>query len=95
MANSMPVHLCSNHLSNSFRYDPVIRAHYEWSQSPSSWSMQRYMFIHDALTSYQAENKKIGENITRSRACTLCVFIDSEGFVHTLRVKNDFSIAHL
>ena len=53
------------------------------------------MFIHDALTSYQAENKKIGENITWSRACTLCVFIDSEGFVHTLRLKNDFSFAHL
>ena len=76
-----------HHLSNSFRYDPVIRAHYEWSQSPSSWSMQRYMFIHDALTSYQAENKKIGENINLHGVELayivtqhfICVY-DSEGY---------------
>lgn len=42
-------------------YDPVIRAHYEWSQSPSSWSMQRYMFIHEAFMSYQKAGVKIGE----------------------------------
>jgi hypothetical protein len=41
-------------------YDPVIREHYEWSQSPSSWSMQRYMFIHNALATYQTEGKPIG-----------------------------------
>lgn len=34
-------------------YDPTIRQHYEWSQAPSSWSMQRYMFIHEAFTSYE------------------------------------------
>ena len=41
-------------------YDPVIRAHYEWSQAPSSWSMQRYMFIHDALVDYEQAGVKIG-----------------------------------
>ena len=46
-----------------YRYDPVIREHYEWSQSPTSWSMQRYMFIHNALTNYQAEAKEIGERL--------------------------------
>lgn len=43
-------------------YDPTIRKHYEWSQAPSSWSMQRYMFIHDALTTYQQENTTIGNH---------------------------------
>ena len=42
-------------------YDPVIREHFEWSQAPSSWSMQRYMFIHDALVTYEEEGRKIGE----------------------------------
>ena len=42
-------------------YDPVIRAHYEWSQAPSSWSMQRYMFIHEAFISYEQAGVKIGQ----------------------------------
>lgn len=42
-------------------YDPVIRQHFEWSQAPSSWSMQRYMFIHDALQTYEKEKTKIGK----------------------------------
>ena len=41
-------------------YDPVIREHYEWSQSPSTWSMQRYMFIHDAFVYYDSVKAKIG-----------------------------------
>ncbi|XP_062518697.1 uncharacterized protein LOC134193864 [Corticium candelabrum] len=40
-------------------YDPVIRQHYEWSQAPSSWSMQRYMFMHEAFTSYERNRIKI------------------------------------
>jgi len=41
-------------------YDPVIREHYEWSQAPDSWSMQRYMFIHDQLLAYQNAGVAIG-----------------------------------
>eukprot|EP00118_Oscarella_pearsei_P024914 m.307108 g.307108 ORF g.307108 m.307108 type:complete len:499 (+) comp41908_c0_seq1:30-1526(+) len=41
-------------------YDPTIREHFEWSQSPSSWSMQRYMMIHEAITSYERNGIKIG-----------------------------------
>ena len=39
-------------------HDPV---HFEWSQAPSSWSMQRYMFIHDAFVGYDQLGTKIGE----------------------------------
>ena len=52
-----------------YRYDPVIRKHYEWSQAPTSWSMQRYMFIHNALTNYQAEAKEIGERLHYTLRC--------------------------
>jgi len=37
-------------------YDPIIRAHYEWSQAPTSWSMQRYMFGHTAFEYYNSSN---------------------------------------
>ncbi|XP_064389366.1 uncharacterized protein LOC135337365 [Halichondria panicea] len=39
-------------------YDPVIRAHFQWSQSPSTWSNTRYMDIYNALQYYA--NKKMG-----------------------------------
>lgn len=42
-------------------YDPIIRQHYLWSQSPSSWSMIRYMVAHDTILSYQLNGKLIGE----------------------------------
>lgn len=41
-------------------YDPIIRKNYEWSQSPQSWSLVRYMIIHDALQHYQSSNTSIG-----------------------------------
>lgn len=41
-------------------YDPVIREHYEWSQAPDSWSMERYLFIRDALNTYKQEGVRIG-----------------------------------
>lgn len=34
-------------------YDPVIRQHYQWSEAPSSWSNQRYIFIHNTIKDYQ------------------------------------------
>lgn len=42
-------------------YDPVIRLHYLWSQSPSSWSMVRYMVGHDIILDYQNNGKLIGD----------------------------------
>lgn len=42
-------------------YDPVIRKHYEWSQSPKADSIVRYMLIHDALKDYHANNTQISE----------------------------------
>ena len=44
-------------------YDPKIRAHYMWNKTSHAypWSLQRYMFIHDALVDYQKGNVKIGE----------------------------------
>ena len=41
-------------------YDPVIMKNYEWSLDPSAWSVQRYMFIHEAIQSYGNGNVKIG-----------------------------------
>lgn len=41
-------------------YDPTIRKHYEWSDSPTSWTVERYFFIHDAIATYQTEDTKIG-----------------------------------
>eukprot|EP00003_Mantamonas_plastica_P014101 TRINITY_DN2450_c0_g1_i2.p2 TRINITY_DN2450_c0_g1~~TRINITY_DN2450_c0_g1_i2.p2 ORF type:complete len:299 (+),score=110.28 TRINITY_DN2450_c0_g1_i2:442-1338(+) len=41
-------------------YDPTIRQHYEWSQSPSSWSMQRYMMAHDGFKWYDEAKVNIG-----------------------------------
>ncbi|XP_065842108.1 uncharacterized protein [Oscarella lobularis] len=41
-------------------YDPIIREHYEWSQSPTSWSMQRYVMIHEAITSYERNGISVG-----------------------------------
>lgn len=40
-------------------YDPKIRAHYMWNTTSHAypWSLQRYMFIHDALVEY--ENQKV------------------------------------
>ena len=49
-------------------YDPVIRQHFEWSQAPNSWSMQRYMFIHDAFTTYEREDVKIGKESLKVRS---------------------------
>ena len=46
-------------------YDPVIREHFEWNQAPSSWSMQRYMFIHEAFISYEQQGTKIGKSKPR------------------------------
>eukprot|EP01114_Cavostelium_apophysatum_P014540 TRINITY_DN379_c0_g1_i1.p1 TRINITY_DN379_c0_g1~~TRINITY_DN379_c0_g1_i1.p1 ORF type:complete len:548 (+),score=118.60 TRINITY_DN379_c0_g1_i1:165-1808(+) len=37
-------------------YDPVIREHYEWSQSNNSWSFQRYMFLYRGFTYYEDAN---------------------------------------
>ncbi len=42
-------------------YDPTIRAKYEWSQSPSSWSVVRYMLLHDAFQYYNSTGTKIGK----------------------------------
>jgi len=42
-------------------YDPTIREHYEWSQSPTSWSMERYMFAYEAFTSYEQLSVEITE----------------------------------
>lgn len=41
-------------------YDPVIRQHFLWNQSPSSNSVRRYMYIHDAFIDYQNAGTKIG-----------------------------------
>ena len=41
-------------------YDPLIRAHFEWSQAPSSWSSRRYMFIQEALHNYETLEHQIG-----------------------------------
>jgi len=38
----------------------VIRKHYLWSQSPTSWSMKRYLFAYEAFTSYERNAIKIG-----------------------------------
>jgi len=35
-------------------YDPLIREHYQSSQAPDSWSMQRYMFIYRGISWYQS-----------------------------------------
>jgi hypothetical protein len=54
-------------------YDPKIRAHYEWSQSPTSWSMRRwvfgeislifgrYMMFFDGFNYYQEAGIPLGE----------------------------------
>lgn len=42
-------------------YDPKIRAKYEWSQAPSSWSVVRYMILHDAFNYYNYSGKQIGK----------------------------------
>lgn len=42
-------------------YDPKIRENYEWSQDPHSWSVRRYMLIHDALVYYNDTETQIGE----------------------------------
>ena len=50
-------------------YDPVIRQHYLWSQSPSADSLRRYMYIHDAFIDYQTTGTKIGTCIMYSLYC--------------------------
>lgn len=42
-------------------YDPVIMQHFEWSMSPSSWSVQRYFFIHDAFVTYATNGVRVGD----------------------------------
>eukprot|EP00054_Salpingoeca_dolichothecata_P025806 m.182208 g.182208 ORF g.182208 m.182208 type:complete len:486 (+) comp25474_c0_seq1:957-2414(+) len=41
-------------------YDPIIRQHFEWSQSPTSDSVTRYFIMRDAIEAYQTQGKKIG-----------------------------------
>jgi hypothetical protein len=41
-------------------YDPVIRSHFEWSQAPSSWSMERYEILHQSFLDLEAAGTKIG-----------------------------------
>jgi len=40
-------------------FDPIIRQNFEWNQSPSSWSMQRYMFISNGFKWYQKAGIKV------------------------------------
>jgi len=42
-------------------YDPEIRQHFEWSQAPTTWSMERYMFAYYAFMNYQNDNTLIGD----------------------------------
>ena len=64
MGNAQPVHIGFPMKEAVWRtnhgYDPVIRQHYLWSQSPSADSIRRYMYIHDAFTDYQNAGTKIG-----------------------------------
>lgn len=41
-------------------YDPIIRKNFEWSQSPESYSVVRYMLIHSALEYYYVNATQIG-----------------------------------
>lgn len=41
-------------------YDPTIRAHFEWSQAPSSWSMERYAILHQSFLDLTAAGRLIG-----------------------------------
>ena len=49
-------------------YDPVIRQHYLWSQSPTADSIRRYMYIHGSLMDYQNAGTKIGTLILLDQA---------------------------
>ena len=48
-------------------YDPKIRAHYMWNTTSHAypWSLQRYMFIHDALVEYENQKVPIGKWVCR------------------------------
>eukprot|EP00051_Salpingoeca_urceolata_P032044 m.14029 g.14029 ORF g.14029 m.14029 type:complete len:505 (+) comp4721_c0_seq1:1601-3115(+) len=41
-------------------YDPLIRKHFEWSLTPSAWSVERYFFIEKAIKEYAVVGKPIG-----------------------------------
>jgi len=40
-------------------YDPTIRKHYEWNYTPSSWTMERYMFLYNGFTYYEDADIKM------------------------------------
>jgi len=42
-------------------YDPKIRENYEWNQSPSSWSMTRYMMFYNGFNYYSDAGIQLGE----------------------------------
>jgi len=41
-------------------YDPIIRENFLWSQSPTTWSMTRYMFFYHGFNYYQQNDIKMG-----------------------------------
>lgn len=65
-------------------YDPVIRSHYEWSQAPSSWSVERYFFISDTLAFY----KKTGTDIGLLQTANITAIVGDKG-KHAYQCENN------
>jgi len=59
-------------------YDPVIRKNYEWSQGPSSWSMERYMMFYDGFTYYEQAGIQIGD----AEAINMTAIVADKGSDH-------------
>jgi hypothetical protein len=59
-------------------FDPYIREHFEWSESPSSNTVFRYFIIHDALKDYEVRPTSGGSGKKQRQAQasdSLCVCV--------------------
>lgn len=65
-------------------YDPTIRAHYEWSQSPESWSMQRYMMFYNYFSEFESQ----GQQLTELDALTITAIVGDKGSATPYQCQN-------
>jgi hypothetical protein len=56
-------------------FDPTIRKHFEWSQSPTSWSEDRYLFIERAFKRYES----IGQRVSDAEAINVTAIAGDKG----------------
>jgi len=65
-------------------YDPIIRDHYTWNQSPTSWTQERYMFAYNTFMYYEQNNMLMNVN----QALNLTAILGDKGQTSPFQCPN-------